>query len=114
MLEGMAVRTTSRVCLKFQAAVDLLGKRWSMLILQQLLEGPRRYSELADMLDVMSEKMLSERLKELEATGLAERRVIAGHPVRVEYHLTDKGRALGRVIGSLERWADQWMATPAQ
>jgi DNA-binding HxlR family transcriptional regulator len=53
--------------------------------------------------------MLSQPLKELEGAGVVERRVIDDQPVRVEYHLTDKGRALGRVIGGLERWAEEWI-----
>jgi DNA-binding HxlR family transcriptional regulator len=103
---------TEHLCGKFQAAVDLLGKRWTPLIVQQLLERPRRYSELADVLDVVSEKMLTERLKELETAEVVERRVHPGQPVRVEYHLTSKGKALGRVISGLERWAEQWMPLP--
>jgi DNA-binding HxlR family transcriptional regulator len=105
----MSARVSHRLCAKFQAAADLLGKRWTALIVQQLLGRPRRYSELAETLDVMSQKMLTERLKELEATGVVERRVLTGQPVRVEYHLTEKGRGLSRVISGLERWADQWM-----
>jgi len=105
----MGARHTPHVCKHFQAAVDLLGKRWTPLIVQQLLDRPRRYSELAEILDVMSQKMLTERLKELETARVVERRVLAEQPVRVEYHLTEKGRALGRVIGGLERWAEEWM-----
>jgi len=97
------------MCAKFQTAVDLLGKRWSPLIVQLLLKRPHRYSELMTELEVVTEGMLSQRLKELEQAGVLERRVIDEQPVRVEYHLTDKGKALGRVIGGLERWADEWI-----
>jgi DNA-binding HxlR family transcriptional regulator len=100
---------STRMCAKFQTAVDLLGKRWSPLIVQLLLKRPHRYSELVTELEVVTEGMLSQRLKELERSGLLERRVIDEQPVRVEYHLTDKGKALGRVIGGLERWADEWI-----
>ena len=100
---------STRMCAKFQSAVDLLGKRWSPLIVQLLLKGPHRYSELATELEVVTEGMLSQRLKELEQAGVLLRRVIDEQPVRVEYHLTDKGRALSRVIGGLERWADEWI-----
>src|SRR5437867_10565571 len=92
---------STRMCSKFQAAVDLLGKRWSPLIVQLLLKRPHRYSELAIELEVVSEGMLSQRLKELERAGVLDRRVIGEQPVRVEYHLTDKGCGLGRVIGGL-------------
>src|SRR4051794_8749762 len=106
----MAARPhSSRMCAKFQTAVDLLGKRWSPLIVQLLLKRPHRYSELVAELEVVTEGMLSQRLKELEQAGVVERRVIDDQPVRVEYALTDKGRALGRVIGGLERWAEEWI-----
>src|SRR3954462_2155930 len=107
---AMAERPRStRMCQKFQSAVDLLGKRWTPLIVQLLLKRPHRYSELYEELEVVTEGMLSQRLKELERAGLALRRVIDEQPVRVEYHLTPKGRALSRVIAGLERWADEWM-----
>lgn len=108
----MAARKSPSLCPRFQAAVDLLGKRWTPLIVQILLAGPRRYSELSATLGVMSEKMLTERLREMEARGVVERRVLPDGPVRVEYRLTEKGRALGRVIGSLEKWAERWMTPP--
>jgi DNA-binding HxlR family transcriptional regulator len=100
---------STHMCPRFQSAVDLLGKRWTPLVVQLLLKRPHRYSELVTQLEVVTEGMLSQRLKELERAGVVERRVIDDQPVRVEYHLTDKGRALGRVIGGLERWADEWM-----
>jgi DNA-binding HxlR family transcriptional regulator len=100
---------STRMCAKFQSAVDLLGKRWTPLIVQLLLKGPHRYSELAAELEVVTEGMLSQRLKELERAAVVQRRVIDEQPIRVEYHLTEKGRALGRVIGGLERWADEWI-----
>ncbi len=106
----MAVRPHStQMCARFQAAVDLLAKRWSPLIVQLLLKRPHRYSELLAELEVVTEGMLSHRLKELERGGVIERRVIDDHPVRVEYHLTEKGRALSRVIGGLEKWAEEWI-----
>jgi DNA-binding HxlR family transcriptional regulator len=100
---------STKMCRRFQSAVDLLGKRWTPLIVQLLLGRPRRYSELHEELEVVTEGMLSQRLKELERAGVVERRVLDEQPVRVEYHLTDKGRALSRVISGLEKWADEWM-----
>lgn len=106
----MAVRPHStKMCARFQSAVDLMAKRWTPLIVQLLLKGPHRYSELLAELEVVTEGMLSQRLKELESGGVVERRVIDDQPVRVEYRLTEKGRALSRVIGNLERWAEQWI-----
>ena len=106
----MSVRPhSSKMCPQFQAAVDLLGKRWTPLIVQLLLKRPHRYSELLGELEVVTEGMLSQRLKELEQAGVVERRVLDEQPVRVEYHLTEKGRGLSRVIAGLERWAEEWI-----
>ncbi len=108
------MRHSAPVCERFQAAADLVAKRWTPLILQQLQNRPRRYSELVRSLAMVSERMLIQRLKELAAAGVVRRRVLSEEqPVAVEYELTEKGRALGRVIGTLERWAEEWM-TPAQ
>lgn len=105
----MAVRYSPNVCTRFQSAADLLGKRWTALIVQALQEKARRYSELAQVIGVVSERMLIQRLKELEKAGVVERRVLDEQPVRVEYRLTEKGRALSRVVGGLQRWAEQWI-----
>jgi DNA-binding HxlR family transcriptional regulator len=100
---------STRICAHFQSAVGLLAKRWTPLIVQLLLKRAHRYSELVAELEVVTEGMLSQRLKELERSGIVERRVIDEQPVRVEYHLTEKGRGLSRVISGLERWAEEWI-----
>lgn len=97
------------MCARYEKAVGLLGKRWTGLILRILLEGPRRFSELSGQLDAISERILSERLKELESEGVVERRVDAGPPVRVEYRLTDKGQALWKVVDEIGKWAERWV-----
>lgn len=109
MLSLMAVPAPPLLCRKFQAASDLIGRRWTPLILRQLQRRPRRYAELARALQVMSERMLIQRLKELERAGIVERRVLAERPVGVEYALTRKGQALGRVLTVLQHWADEWI-----
>lgn len=106
------VRHSHNVCPRYQIAVDILGKRWTGLILHALLARPLRFSELVEHLEVVSDRMLSERLKELEAEGIVERRVLPETPVRVEYHLTDKGRALGDVIAAIGAWAERWVQRP--
>ena len=103
----------TELCPRFQVAVDPLGKRWTTLVLHVLQGGPQRFGDLAEVLQVVSERMLSERLKELEEAGVVERRVLPGPPVGVEYRLTRKGEALGRVPRGLERWADEWVEPPA-
>lgn len=102
------MRYSEQLCIRFQQAMELLGKRWTGLIIKLLLERPLRFGELADQLEVIGDRMLSERLKELERAGVIERRVFAEVPVRVEYSLTEKGRALAPVIASIEAWSDCW------
>ncbi|MNH39814.1 HTH-type transcriptional regulator YodB [compost metagenome] len=88
--------------------MDLIGKRWTGLILYQLLDGPQRFNEIESALPV-SGRLLSERLKELEKEGLVERKVYSEVPVRVEYSLTDKGKALEGAIRNIESWATSWL-----
>ena len=99
-----------RMCPKYQRAIDIIGKRWTGLILRVLLAGPHRFGQIQREIDGLSERMLSERLKELELHGIVERRVYPTMPVRVEYALTEKGRDLQDVIGAIQCWADRWQA----
>jgi DNA-binding HxlR family transcriptional regulator len=91
-------------CRAFQAAIDILGKPWNALILTVLQPGPLRFTELAVQAQGPGDKVLSARLKELEATGLVERSVDAGPPVKVSYALTSKGRGFGDVASSIQQW----------
>jgi DNA-binding HxlR family transcriptional regulator len=110
----MGPRHSSQICDKFQTAMDLLGKRWTGLIIQSIHSRPLRFSRLKEVLEVVGDKMLTERLKELEEAGIVERRVLDRPVLRVEYGLTEKGRALTRVLAAAERWADKWIDLPAQ
>ncbi|MEG0258834.1 MAG: winged helix-turn-helix transcriptional regulator [Lysinibacillus sp.] len=96
------------LCPRLAKAMDLIGKRWTALILYQLLDGPQRFNEIESALPV-SGRLLSERLKELEKEGLVERKVYSEVPVRVEYSMTDKGRALEGAIRQIESWATGWL-----
>ncbi len=98
----------SPCCGLYHQAVELVGKRWTGAILFVLLEGPTRFSEFKQLVPDLSDRLLSERMKELEAEGIVERRVIDGAPVRVEYSLTPKGVALEPVVRSLKSWAHEW------
>jgi DNA-binding HxlR family transcriptional regulator len=98
---------------RFQRAVGILAKRWTPLVLFVLRDGPRRFSEIAGEIEFVSDRVLSERLKELEAEGLVDRRVYAEVPARVEYELTSKGRALEPVLGAIAAWAERWIAPAA-
>lgn len=101
-----------QLCPRFHAAVELIGKRWSGAIISLLLAGPRRFHDLHRAIPEISDKMLSERLKELEATGIVLRQVIPTTPVRVEYSLTEKGQALEAPLNTLAEWAEAWLAVP--
>jgi len=101
------------LCPRYHAAVELIGKRWSGAIIRILMEGRTRYADLRHAIPVISDRMLSERLRELEAEGIVVRRVTTDIPVRVEYELTEKGHALERAIGAISEWAEQWVSPPA-
>jgi DNA-binding HxlR family transcriptional regulator len=97
-------------CTLYHRAVELVGKRWTGAIVFVLLDGPLHFSEIRSLVPDLSDRMLSERLKELEAEGLVQRRVIDATPVRVEYALTDKGHALEPAVVELRSWAQSWLA----
>ena len=85
--------------------LDLVGERWTLLILRDLLlQGPRRFQDLQDSLADVAPKTLSTRLRSMEASGLIERHPYSDNPPRFEYHLTDKGRSLGPVVKALRDW----------
>ena len=95
-------------CPVFHHAVELIGRRWTCAIVRGLLSCLTHFGQLTDAIPDLSDRMLSERLKELEAEGIVERRVLPTTPVRVEYHLTEKGRALERVLCAISDWANEW------
>src|SRR5918911_3224049 len=95
-------------CGHYHRAVELIGKRWSGAIVLVLLDGPLHFSGIRQLVPELSDRLLSERLKELEAEGIVQRRVLEGSPVRVEYRLTEKGRALEPTLRGLKDWANAW------
>jgi DNA-binding HxlR family transcriptional regulator len=105
--------TDHSICASYEKAADLLGKRWTGMMLRVLLEGPQRFGELSSKLPAISERVLSERLKELEGEGVVDRRVDPGPPVRVEYRLTEKGQGLSKVVEELGKWATRWVGEKA-
>jgi DNA-binding HxlR family transcriptional regulator len=102
-------REPQQCCALYHRAVELVGKRWTGAILSVLMDGPLRFSEIGQLVPDLSDRLLSERLKELENEGIVERRVIDETPVRVEYALTDKGRALEPAVHALKGWARDWL-----
>ena len=97
-------RPVDSQCQAFQRAVDLLARPWTALILNVLQGGPLRFSEIGAGTRAPGDKVLSARLKELEAEGLVVRSVIPGPPVRVAYALTEAGRAFENVAQAIEQW----------
>jgi DNA-binding HxlR family transcriptional regulator len=101
------------VCRHFQRAADLLGKRWNTQIIRALLSGESRFTDVRDGVPSLSDALLSERLKELEAEGIVTRTVTPTTPVRIEYGLTEAGRDLAAVMDELAAWAERWARTDA-
>ena len=97
------------VCARFHRAVELIGSRWTGAIIQTLLQGKTRYALLKGAIPDITDRMLSERLRSLEAEELVTRWVIADTPVRVEYELTDKGRELESALHEIGAWAERWI-----
>jgi DNA-binding HxlR family transcriptional regulator len=96
-------------CPRYHHAVELIGRRWSGAIIRALFTGCVHFSDFRSTIPGLSDRMLSERLKELEAEGIISRLVIPSMPVTIEYHLTDKGRALANAIEAIARWAEDWI-----
>jgi DNA-binding HxlR family transcriptional regulator len=96
------------LCPKFEAAFELLGKRWTGLIIRVLLTGPKRFKDISNLIPNMSDKMLAERFKELETEGIVVRRVFDEMPVRIEYELTEIGKALEPTMKECQKWAEGW------
>jgi DNA-binding HxlR family transcriptional regulator len=105
----------SGCCPLYHEAVELVGRRWTGAILRVLMDvdGPMRFSEIGQSVPELSDRLLSERMKELEARGIVERRVIPGPPVRVEYRLSAMGLELEPALSELQRWAARWLARNA-
>ena len=95
-------------CRRFQASVEDVGKRWSSGILMALNLGSTRFSEILARVEGLSDRMLAQRLKELEASGLIAREVIPTVPVQVRYALTERGTDLMRALEPLVEWGLRW------
>lgn len=98
-----------KLCPKFEFAFQLLGKRWNGLIINVLMEGPKRFKDISSHIPNMSDKMLVDRLKELEEAGIVKRTVYPETPVRITYELTDMGKGLQPVMVELQHWAETWV-----
>jgi DNA-binding HxlR family transcriptional regulator len=104
-------RPTASCCPVLHDAIELIGKRWTGAIIVVLLEGgAMRFSEIAQSIPQLSDRLLSERMKELEARGLVERRVLPESPARVEYELTEAGKELAPPLQELKAWSHRWLS----
>ncbi len=103
------------LCPRFHRAIELIGRRWAGAIIRLLEGGRLRYAALKANIPQISDRMLSERLRELEEEDIVRRIVTPETPVRVEYELTEKGQDLHAALGAISRWAEDWIApTPAK
>ncbi len=96
------------ICPKFEKAITILSKRWTGLVIYQLLNGTQRFNEIQSAVGI-SGKVLSDRLKDLEQQGLVKREVIPDTPVVIEYSLTEKGRSMEPILKTIEHWSQDWM-----
>ena len=96
------------MCPKFENAFELLGKRWTGLIIKTLMSGQKRFSDISETIPNLSARMLTERFKELEKEGIVIRKVYPETPVRIEYELSEKGMELETVMNEIQKWAEKW------
>jgi DNA-binding HxlR family transcriptional regulator len=101
------------LCLRFHRASELIGRRWTGAIIFVLIKSRCRFATLRDAIPDITDRMLSERLQELETEGIVERTVVPETPVRVEYALTRKGRELAGPIKAITDWAHDWIELPS-
>jgi DNA-binding HxlR family transcriptional regulator len=101
---------TREICPVVEAA-RLIGRRWDLIVIRYLLEGPKHFAELRTVIPNVSSKSLSATLKQLAAKGIVVRKVNSGFPVSVEYSLTRKGKEMGPVVDAMRHWGEKWILT---
>lgn len=101
---------TNIICPKFEKAMNILGQRWTGLVIYQLLAGPQRFCTMEASIGI-SGRVLSERLKDLENQGIVKRDVYPETPVRIEYSLTEKGLSLKPLMDEIQKWSQDWIET---
>ena len=100
-------KNVPQLCTRFHYASELIGRRWNGAIIFMLLKQTCRFATLRDTIPGITDRMLSERLQELEHEGLVDRVVVPETPIRVEYSLTRKGKGLAEAVDSLASWAEK-------
>ena len=106
-------RHAPELCARFHRASELIGRRWTGAIIFVLLRARCRFATLRDAIPDITDRMLSDRLQELEQEDIVERTVVPETPVRVEYALTKKGRALASAFEAISDWANKWVVLDA-
>lgn len=106
--ERQAQDVLAPFCPAYSHAMEIIGRRWTGAIIRSMLAGASRYSEIVAAVPGLSDRLLSERLKELESEGIVERTVTPSTPVRIDYTLTEKGSALASVVREVADWAERW------
>jgi DNA-binding HxlR family transcriptional regulator len=96
-------------CPRFHRAVELIGRRWTGAVIRALCRGPRGFNEVLATIPGLSDRLLTERLRELQREKIVRREVLAGPPVRVQYSLTERGAELEPAIRAVAKWAERWM-----
>ncbi len=104
----------SELCPRYHRAVELIGRRWTGAIVRTLMHGPHRFNELLTAIPGISDRLLTERLRELENADIVRREVRAESPVRVIYELTTSGIELGPALDEIARWAERWIEIPPE
>ncbi len=97
-----------QVCNVFHQAIEIIGRRWTGVIIYALGNGPKRFCEFQEAIPDISSRLLTERLKELEENDLIIRDVSTDRPIQVFYSLTPKGEALQPILKSIGAWASDW------
>jgi DNA-binding HxlR family transcriptional regulator len=110
---GKTTEHRPELCSSFHQAIELIGRRWTGAIVFVLLKSRCRFATLRDAIPAITDRMLSERLQELEKEGIVARTVFPETPVRVEYALTRKGHALATAVDALVDWSHQWISPRA-
>lgn len=101
------------ICPRFEKTFTILGKKWTGLIIEVLLVDNRRFKDISEQISGVSDRVLVERLKELEEEGIVLRTENEEGPIKVMYSLTEKGRSLEKVMAEIQAWADKWICVEA-
>jgi len=107
-IEVGKMKTSAAAC-PVETTIDLLGSKWKLLILRELFKGTKRFGELSRGVPGISQKMLTQQLRQMEEDHLIQRKVYAEVPPRVEYSLTEIGKSLSPILDAMHKWGAKYM-----